>query len=119
MATNIERKSHKIDAAGEKLGRIASQIAHLLMGKHKASYVPHHDHGDIVYVDNVSKLALDMKKQEQKKYYHYSGYQGGLKETVQKDLFASNPGEVLRRAVFQMLPDNKLRKARIKRLIIK
>lgn len=116
---NIERQSHTLDAAGKKLGRIASEIAHILMGKHKASYVPHHDHGDVVYVDNIAQLDMNPKKMEDKKYYSYSGFPGGLKTKVQADVFASNPGEVLRRAVFQMLPDNKLRKDRIKRLIIK
>lgn len=116
---NIERKSHTLNVTGKKLGRIASEVAILLMGKHKPSFVPHHDHGDIVYIDNVSAIALDLKKQENKKYYRYSGYQGGLKVEVLKDLFDKNPGEVLRRAVFQMLPDNKLRNDRIKRLIIK
>lgn len=116
---NIERKVHVIDADGQKVGRLATQIAKLLTGKHKPAYVPHHDLGDIVQVLNADKLSITVKKQDQKKYYSYSGYQGGLKVKTLKDVFANNPTEVIRECVFQMLPDNKLRKPRIKRLQFK
>lgn len=118
MAT-IERQNQTIDVSGKSLGRVSTEIAHILMGKHKPSYVPHHDHGDIVYIENVDKLNINPKKAENKKYYSYSGFPGGLKEKTQKEVFENDPGEVLRRTVFQMLPDNKLRNNRMKRLIIK
>jgi large subunit ribosomal protein L13 len=119
MATNIERNIHTFDATGKKVGRIATEIATLLMGKHKPSYVPNRDMGDIVDVENVANLSIAKSKLEQKKYYSYSGYQGGLKEITLEKLFAKDPAEVLRKAVFQMLPDNKLRNDRMKRLRIK
>lgn len=115
----ITRQTHTIDVTDKKLGRICTQVATLLIGKNKPSYVPNQDFGDIVYIENADKLDIDLKKQEQKKYYRYSGYPGGLKTTDLTDLFKDNPGEVIKRCVFQMLPDNKLRKGRIKRLIIK
>lgn len=115
----IERKLHKIDAQGRKLGRVATEIATILMGKHRADYQPHQDHGDIVHVENVDQLSFDKKKIAQKTYYHHSGYPGGLKETpMAKLLEEGRTDEVLKRAVFQMLPDNKLRNGRIKRLNI-
>lgn len=119
MSVKVDRKLYTFDATSKKLGRLASEIAIILMGKNKAAYVPHHDMGDIVEVNNVALLDLSKKKQEQKNYYHYSGYQGGLKTTKLKDLFAKDPADVLRRAVREMMPNNKLRNARVKRLIIK
>ncbi len=115
----IERKIHKIDATGKAVGRLATQIALILRGKHKSDYTPHLDMGDIVEVSNVNKLKFSGKKLEQKKYYHHSGYPGGLKETVLADLFKKDPAEVLRRAVRKMLPANRLRKKMLKRLIIR
>ena len=115
----IERKLHKFDATNESAGRLASRIAIILRGKNKAEYEPHLDMGDIVEVENVNKLKFTGKKIEQKKYYHYSGYQGGLKETKIKDLFASKPSEILKRAVRDMLPPTKLRNNMLKRLLIK
>lgn len=119
LTTKIDRKHHKIDATDQAVGRLASQIAQLLRGKNKVSFSPHIDGGDFVVVSNIGKLKFTGKKIEQKKYYRYSGYPGGLKETKLKDLFANNPGEVLRKAVYQMLPKNKLRANMIKRLTVK
>lgn len=115
----VQRKVHKIDAKNQILGRLASQIALILRGKNKVEYQPNVDGGDIVEVINVAKIKLSGKKIEQKKYYSYSGYPGGLKTTKISDVMDKNPALVLKRAVTQMLPENKLRKNMIKRLIIK
>ncbi len=115
----VERKIHKMDAEGESVGRLASRIAIILRGKNKPEYVPNQDMGDIVEVTSIEKLKFTGKKLDQKKYYRYSGYQGGLKETKMKDLLENNPAEILRRAVREMLPPTKLRKGMLKRLIIR
>jgi large subunit ribosomal protein L13 len=111
-----ERKTYTIDASGKILGRLASEIAILLRGKHKPSFQPNEDAGDFVIVKNVSEIRVTGKKMEQKKYYHHSGYMGGLKEISLKELFAKDPAQVLRIAVSKMLPRNKLRRKQIKRL---
>jgi large subunit ribosomal protein L13 len=98
------------------LGRLASEIAILLRGKCKPDFVPYKDMGDIVIVKNVEKIRVTGKKMEQKKYFHHSGYLGGLKERSFKSLFKKDPAEILRKAVFGMLPNNKLRAKIIKRL---
>ena len=112
----MERKTHTIDADNKILGRLATQIAILLRGKHRPDFVPYKDMGDIVIIKNVKKIKLSKKKMEQKKYYRYSGYPGGLKETPLKVLFKKKPSEVLRKAVLGMLPKNKLRAKQIKHL---
>ncbi len=113
---NLERKLHKLDAAGIAPGRLASKIAVLLRGKNKASYEPHLDEGDVVEVLNADDMKYTGKKLDQKKYYHYSGYLGGLKTKKISDL---TPAKVLQKAVFNMLPPTRLRDAMMKRLIIK
>lgn len=115
----MKREIHTIDATGKVLGRLATEIAVLLRGKHKPDFVPYKDMGDFVVVKNVDKIKVTGKKIEKKKYYHHSGYLGGLKETPLKKLFEKNPAEVLRRAVWGMLPSNKLRPEQIKRLKFK
>jgi large subunit ribosomal protein L13 len=115
----MERKTHIIDATGKVLGRLASEIAILLRGKHKPDFVPYKDMGDFVIVENINRLKFTGKKIEQKKYYRHSGYLGGLKEIPLKKLFTERPDEVLRKAVYRMLPKNKLREKMIKRLKIK
>lgn len=119
MLKRIERKLHKIDASDKAVGRLATQIAIILRGKNKPEFEPHLDLGDIVEVNNIDKLKFTGKKLEQKKYFKYSGYPGGLKETRMKDLAKTDPGEILQRAVREMLPDNRLRKGIMKRLIIR
>jgi len=114
----MRRQTHIIDASGKVLGRLASEIAILLRGKHKPNFVPYKDMGDFVVVKNVEKLKFTGKKLEQKKYYRHSGYIGGLKEIPLQRLFQTRPEEVLRKAVWGMLPKNKLRKKQIKRLKI-
>lgn len=114
----MERKTHTIDATGKILGRLASQIAILLRGKQKPNFLPHKDMGDFVIVKNIKNLKFTGKKFEKKIYYHHTGYLGGLKETPLKKLFAKDPTKVLRKAVWGMLPKNKLRTRQIKRLKI-
>jgi large subunit ribosomal protein L13 len=115
----IKRTIHKIDASGQAVGRIASKIAVILRGKNKPDFQAYLDCGDIVEVSNISKVKFTGKKLEQKKYFNYSGYPGGLKEKKMKDIYASNPGEILQRAVREMLPPVKFRNNMLKRLIIK
>lgn len=116
---NIERKVYKIDANGEAPGRLGTKIAMILRGKHKPEFQAHMDLGDVVEVSNISKMKFTGKKLEQRQYHHYSGYLGGLKSKKMADVFASDPGDVLYRAVKKMLPNIKLRDAMLKRLIIK
>jgi len=112
----MNREIHKIDATDRALGRISTEIATLLRGKHKVTYMPHEDGGDIVEVSNYLKIKYTGNKLEQKKYYKHSGYPGGLKEETLKKKLERDPKFVLRNAVLHMLPDNKLRKEQIKRL---
>ena len=112
----MEKKTHTIDAAGQSLGRLAVQVAVLLRGKNKPDFFPNKDMGEFVIVKNVDKIKFTGRKLEQKKYYRHSGYLGSLKETSLKNLFQKNPDEVLRKAVWGMLPKNKLRSIQIKRL---
>jgi large subunit ribosomal protein L13 len=112
----MKREIHTIDAAGKALGRLASQIAILLMGKHKPNYDPSKDMGDVVIVKNVNKMKLTGKKLEKEIYYRHSGYLGGLKEIPIKRIFEKTPEFLLKKAVYGMLPKNKLRKRMIKRL---
>ena len=112
----MKRQTHTIDAAGKVLGRLATEIAILLRGKQRADFRPNQDSGDFVVVKNVDKIKVTGKKMEQKKYYHHSGYPGGIKEVPMKKLFEINPAEVLRKTVWGMLPKNKLRAEQIKRL---
>lgn len=111
----IERKLHKIDAAGKSVGRLASQIALILRGKNKPEYAPHLDMGDIIQVSNLDKFKFTGKKMEQKVYQHYSGYQGGLKTVKISNL---TPEQILREAVRDMLPKTKHRINMLRRLII-
>jgi len=112
----MKRKTHTIDASGRVLGRLASEIAVLLRGKQKPDFVPYKDVGDFVVIKNVEKLKFTGKKKEQKKYYHHSGFLGGLKEIPLKKLFEKDPTQVFKKAVYGMLPKNKLRAKQIRRL---
>lgn len=112
----VTRKVHKIDAAGQSAGRLATKAAILLMGKNKVEYMPNIDIGDYVEVSNVRELNFTGKKLSQKKYYSYSGYPGGLKEEKLDKLFKEKPEEVVHKAIYNMLPKNKLRRNFIKRL---
>lgn len=112
----LKRVNHELDAAGKTVGRLASQIAQLLIGKHKRTFAPHLDGGDYVLVKNVRQLNISASKSENKDYRHYSGYPGGLKRQTWGQMFAKNPERVLYLAVLRMLPKNRLRKNWIKRL---
>ena len=114
----MKRETHTIDASGRVLGRLASEIVVLLRGKHKPDFVPYKDTGDLVIVKNIEKLKFTGKKLQKEKYYHHTGYLGSLKELPLEKLFKENPAEVIRKAVFGMLPRNKLRAEQIKRLKI-
>jgi len=116
--SKIKRETHLIDASGRVLGRLATEIATLLQGKHKPNFLPYKDMGDFVIVKNVEKLKITGKKMEQKKYFTHSEYLGGWKETPLKILFKKDPAEVFKKAVFGMLPKNRLRAKMIKRLKI-
>ncbi|MDD2646699.1 MAG: 50S ribosomal protein L13 [Patescibacteria group bacterium] len=115
MAEN-KIKTHHLDASGETPGRLATKISTLLIGKHKASYVPYKECGDRVIVSNVDKMKIWPNKLTQKKYFHYSNYPGGMKSKLMGEVFIKEPQKVLLRAVSHMLPKNKLRKPMLKRL---
>lgn len=114
----INRQAHDIDATGKVLGRLATHIATLLRGKNKPTFQPHSDGGDIVVVHHAKDITLTGQKANQKVYHHHSGYPGGLKTEKIAAVIKKNPGEILRRAVYQMLPDIRLRKGMMKRLTI-
>lgn len=113
---NQERKWYLIDATGQTLGRLSTQIATLLRGKNKVAFAPHVDNGDYVVVINSEKIEVTGNKLQDKIYYQHSGYMGGLKETSLERLLDKKPTEVLQKAVLGMLPKNKLRKEMILRL---
>lgn len=110
---------YQIDAANKVIGRLATEIAVLLRGKNKPSFQPHLLPKVKVIVHGLQQVSFTGKKEKQKKYYHYSGYPGGMKMRVLENEFKKNPGRVLRMAVYRMLPKNRLRDKIIKNLIIK
>jgi large subunit ribosomal protein L13 len=105
---DIERQWHVIDATDVVLGRLASQVASLLRGKHKPIFAPHVDTGDFVIVVNAAKVVLTGKKLEQKKAYRHSGYPGGLRAVAYSDLMAKHPERAVEKAIRGMLPKNSL-----------
>lgn len=107
-AAAIERKWYVVDAADMTLGRLASEVARILRGKHKPIFTPHLDTGDYVIVVNAEKIKVTGKKLDQKVYKHYSGYIGGLKETTLKEKLSKKPEEVIELAVKGMLPKGPL-----------
>ncbi len=115
-ASKIERKWYVVDAEGKNLGRLASEIAKVLRGKHKPIYTSFVDTGDYVIVINADKIAVTGKKLEQKIYYHHTGYIGGLKEITLKRLLETKPEAVITHAVKGMLPKNTLGRNMIKKL---
>jgi large subunit ribosomal protein L13 len=112
----IKRETHTIDASGKVLGKLATEIAVLLRGKNKVDFQPNQDMGDFVIVKNADKVIVTGKKYKDKIYYHHSGYLGGLKSIPYKKVFERDPGEVIRKAVYGMLKNNKLKAIQIKRL---
>jgi large subunit ribosomal protein L13 len=113
---DIERQWHVVDASGKTLGRLASQIASLLMGKHKPIYVTYLDTGDYVIVLNAAKVRVTGRKIKQKVYYRHSGYPGGLRATTLGEMLAAHPTRVIEHAVKGMLPHNRLGRAMLKKL---
>jgi large subunit ribosomal protein L13 len=105
-----------VDANGAVLGRLASQIAHRLRGKHNPMFTPHTDTGDWVIVINAEKIVLTGRKMDQKMYYRHSGYIGGLKQMTAKELLEKKPEELVRSAVKGMLPKNRLGRRLFKKL---
>jgi len=97
-----------VDAEGQTLGRLATQIAHRLRGKHKPVFTPHVDTGDFIVVINAEKVRLTGKKIEDKKYYRHTGYPGGIRETTAAKMLATKPTDILTIAVRGMLPKNRL-----------
>ena len=113
---SIERKWLVIDAEGMVLGRLATEVAKLLRGKHKPTYTPFLDTGDYVIVVNASKMVLTGKKLDQKVYYHHSDYVGGMKDTTLREKIAKKPEEVIELAVKGMLPKGPLGRQMYKKL---
>ena len=118
LANKINRKWHQVDASEQSMGRVATQIANLLRGKHKRDFTPHMDMGDFVVAINAGNLKFTGRKIAQKQYFHHSGYLGGIKTTSLKDILQTKPEEVLKKAVFNMLDNLKFRKALMARLKI-
>jgi ribosomal protein L13 len=116
--SEVQRKWHLIDAEGKTLGRLSTEIAKLLRGKHKVTFTPHVDGGDYVVVINADKIEVTGKKRDNKVYRHHTGYIGGLKEINFKKLQEKKPEEIIRLSVSGMLPKNKLRAPMMKRLRI-
>lgn len=114
----LNKKWYLVDARDKILGRLASEIAVRLRGKHKPVFTPHADTGDFIVVINADKVALTGKKWEAKKYYRHSGYLGGLKEITAKRLLDKKPGDVIRLAVKGMLPKTSLGRRQLTKLKI-
>ena len=110
------QKWYLVDANGAVLGRLASQVAHRLRGKHNPRFTPHVDTGDWVIVINAEKIVLTGRKLDRKIYYRHSGYIGGLKQMAAKELLEKKPEELVRSAVKGMLPKNKLGRRLFKKL---
>lgn len=114
--TTIQRSTIEIDATDRAPGRVAAEVAMILRGKNKPSFTPHIDGGDCVRVVNASKVKFTGKKLVQKDYYHHTMYPGGIRRTPMKKVFEKDPADVIKRAVYGMLPKNKLRDTMFKRL---
>ena len=112
----IERKWYVVDAEGQTLGRMASEIAKVLRGKNKPEYTPHVDTGDYVVVVNAEKVKVSGKKLQQKIYYNHSDYVGGMKETTLAEMMAKKPEKVIELAVKGMLPKGPMGRNMIKKL---
>lgn len=114
----VERKWYVIDAEGKPLGRVASKAAHILRGKHKATYTPNIDCGDFIIIINAEKAILTGNKLDNKKYYNHSGYPGGLRERTAREMQEKYPIEMVERAVKGMLPHNRLGRQMYKKLFV-
>jgi len=114
----IQRDWHLIDAKNQIVGRLASKISGLLMGKHKPNFSKHMDMGDYVVLLNAEKVEFSGRKEDKKLYRSHSGYPGGFKEITAKLLREKHPERIIRKAVFGMLPDNRQKKERLNRFKI-
>ncbi len=114
----VERKWYVVDADGMVLGRLASQVAAILRGKHKPIYTPHCDTGDHVIIINAGKVAMTGRKLDQKKYYHHTGYPGGLKETSYRELLNKKPEFAVYEAIRRMMPKGPLGRQMLKKVRI-
>ncbi len=112
----IEKKWFIVDASDKVVGRLATEIASRLRGKHKPTYSTFMDNGDFIVVVNAEKVAFTGKKWDDKKYYRHSGYMGGLTETTAKEMLEKKPTEIIFKAVKGMLPKNSLGRAQLKKL---
>lgn len=117
-AKDIKREKHIIDASGKILGRLASEAATFLMGKHKPNFVPYLDTGDFVVVTNADKIKVTGKKITQKIYTRHSGYPGGLKQETFAKLMEKDPRKIIEHAIKGMLPKNRLGRAEFKKLTV-
>lgn len=115
-ATDIDRRWYMTDASGRVLGRLATNIAAVLKGKHKVLFSPNLDNGDFVVVVNAEKVKLTGNKVEQKTYYHHTGYPGGLRQATARKMLETHPDRVLREAVRGMLPKGPLGRKMLKKL---
>jgi len=113
---DVKRDWHEVDAKGKVLGRLATEIAEKLIGKHKVTYTPHIDSGDFVVVTNAELIEVTRNKAEKKIYYWHTGFPGGLKQRNFAEMIKRNPEKVIVRAVKNMLPKNRLRSDRLARL---
>ena len=113
---DVKRRWYVVDASGQVLGRLASRVAAVLRGKHKPEFTPHVDGGDFVIVVNAARVRLTGKKLDQKLYRHHTGYPGGLKQETARQLLARRPDQLVRRAVWGMLPHNRLGRRIIRKL---
>ena len=114
----VERKWYVIDAEGKSLGRVASKAAHILRGKHKATFTPHVDCGDYIIIVNANKVNLTGDKLNKKMYYNHSGFPGGLRERTAKVMKENYPEEMVERAVKGMLPNGALGRQMYKKLFV-
>jgi large subunit ribosomal protein L13 len=117
-SNDVQREWFVIDAEGQTIGRLATRIATVLRGKHKATFTPHVDGGDYVIVLNADKIVFTGKKLDQKNYYKYSGYMGGLRSWTARELLNTYPERIVESAVKGMLPKNRLARQMIKKLKI-
>jgi large subunit ribosomal protein L13 len=117
-AQTITRKWYVVDATDKTLGRLATEVASVLKGKHKPTYTPHVDNGDYVIVVNAEKIYLSGRKWDKKLYYSHSGYNGGLKTTKAKDVMAKFPTRIVEKAITGMLPHTKLGDQMAKKLFV-
>jgi large subunit ribosomal protein L13 len=115
-ASEIERAWYVVDAEGLTLGRMATEVARVLRGKHKAMFSPHIDTGDHVVIINAAKVVLSPGKAEAKQVHRHSGYPGGLRSTTYAELLATKPEEAVRRTVRGMLPKNRLGRQMLRKL---